>query len=389
MGLPLRQRWIGPTLACLLATSLFAASAHAGDANQLDAFRDGIAHWRNGRDRQEYPRYKPEQTREIADNILLYQRANGGWRQNEDPCRILYDQDRLQLEAEREQQDTSFDNRATYPQIAYLAFAYRQLNDPRYRDAAVRGLRFVLQAQYANGGFPHSYPSKQNYRPHITIVDDVMVGVLTLLRDTASRRPPMDFLDEDLQEEVVEAHCRGESCLLKLQVVVDGRPTVWASQYDERTLEPCGARSFELPALIGAESVGVLRYLMQIDRPSAEVRGAIESGVAWFERSKIEGLRIERVPAPEIRYANHTSRDDVIAVADPAAQPLWARFYEIDTNRPFMANRDGRKVFRLADVERERRTGYSWYGSYATSLLSETYPAWRERMSRQPGAGSP
>jgi PelA/Pel-15E family pectate lyase len=144
-------------------------------------------------------------------------------------------------------------------------------------------------------------------------------------------------------------------------------------------LQPTSARSFELPALISAESVGVLEYLMAIEQPSPEVCQAIEAGVRWLERSQIRGLRIERVPAETVRYANHTSRDDVVAIEDSAAPPLWARFYEIETNRPFMANRDGTKVFRLAEVDRERRTGYSWYGGYATRLLERDYPAWQKK----------
>jgi len=134
-------------------------------------------------------------------------------------------------------------------------------------------------------------------------------------RDAASRRPPYDFLDEPLHRQIVEAHARGEACLVKLQVVVDGRPTVWASQYDEDTLEPCMARSFELPALISAESVGVLEYLMKIEKPGESVRRAITSGVQWFERSQIVGLRIERVAAaPSARnrraYRRHSHSMD-------------------------------------------------------------------------------
>ncbi len=138
-------------------------------------------------------------------------------------------------------------------------------------------------------------------------------------------------------------------------------------------------RSFELPALVSSESVGVLRYLMSIDAPNADVRRAITAGVAWLQRSRIEGLRLERVKAEPVRYQFHTSTDDVVAVEDPAAPPIWARFYEIETNRPFMANRDGTKVFRLEDVTRERRTGYSWYGYYARDLLAKDYPAWKNK----------
>ncbi len=37
----------------------------------------------------DYPRYAPDQVARIADNILLYQRSDGGWIENQDPARIL------------------------------------------------------------------------------------------------------------------------------------------------------------------------------------------------------------------------------------------------------------------------------------------------------------
>ena len=67
---------------------------------------------------------------------------------------------------------------------------------------------------------------------------------------------------------------------------------------------------------------------------------------------------------------------------DPKAPPIWARFYTIKTNRPFMANRDGKKVYELSKVERERRTGYSWYGYWPASLLKKAYPRWRKRWAQ-------
>ena len=38
-------------------------------------------------------------------------------------------------------------------------------------------------------------------------------------------------------------------------------------------------------------------------------------------------------------------------VADPSAGPLWARFYEIGTNRPMFVGRDGIVHDHLADIE--------------------------------------
>jgi PelA/Pel-15E family pectate lyase len=367
-------------VACLLVVRSLAAA----EPISIDGLGDGIRHWKNGSGTDGYPAYEPGQVQEIADNLLRYQRANGGWPKDFDPLRILSEEELKNLAADRGREDTTFDNRATYTVVEYLAAAYKQTGDARYRDAALSGLDFILRAQYANGGWPHSYPSTKGYYPHITIVDDVMVGVLSTLGRVAAGTHPFDFIDEPLRSRATEALARGQRCLLRLQVVVDGQLTAWAPQYDSVTLEPAQGRTFEPPALVSSESVGVLRYLMRLDNPSAEVRTAIQAGVDWLERSKIVGLRIERVPAETIRYRNHTSRDDLVVVEDPQAAPIWARFYEIDTNRPFMANRDGKKVFRLADVERERRTGYSWYGAYATGLLTRENPAWCRKWMVEP-----
>jgi membrane-associated protease RseP (regulator of RpoE activity) len=64
-----------------------------------------------------------------------------------------------------------------------------------------------------------------------------------------------------------------------------------------------------------------------------------------------------------------------------SAKPIWARYYEIDTNTPFFCGRDGIKKYSLAEIEVERRTGYSWYGYYAEKLLSTDYPAWQQKYA--------
>ena len=76
---------------------------------------------------------------------------------------------------------------------------------------------------------------------------------------------------------------RGEQCLLRLQVVVDGKLTAWAPQYDSVTLQPTQGRAFELPALVSSESVGVLRYLMRLEQPTSEVRGRfLPASIGWI-----------------------------------------------------------------------------------------------------------
>ena len=349
----------------------------------LDGFSDVIHHWRNQNDMygREYPRYAPGQIVEIADNLVLRQRANGGWPTNQDPARIIPPEERRELRLSREATDTSFDNRNTYPQIEYLAAAYVQAGQERHRDACLRGIDFVLDSQYPNGGWAHSPPRTDSYYGHITFADDVMPGVLRLLRKIAAGKPPFSFVDETRRARAAEAVARGDGLILRLQVVSEGRRAVWAGQYDRETLEPAKARSFELPALVSRESVQVVRYLMSIEDPSPEIIRAVEDAAAWFERTKIRGLRLERRKAAVVRYDHHTAKDDLVAVPDPDAPVLWARFYELADSQPFLANRDGRKVYTLAEVERERRTGYDWYGPLATELLEKEIPAWRARIA--------
>jgi hypothetical protein len=73
-------------------------------------------------------------------------------------------------------------------------------------------------------------------------------------------------------------------------------------------------------------------------------------------------------------------------VNDAGAPDMWARFYAIETNQPIFSGRDGVIRPRLADIEIERRTGYSWVGDYAGSLLAREYPAWQARAGSRPSA---
>ncbi len=58
-----------------------------------------------------------------------------------------------------------------------------------------------------------------------------------------------------------------------------------------------------------------------------------------------------------------------VVVRDPNAPPLWARFYNIETNAPVFADRDGIPKATLAEIGDERRNGYAWYGNWPQKLL--------------------
>jgi PelA/Pel-15E family pectate lyase len=171
---------------------------------------------------------------------------------------------------------------------------------------------------------------------------------------------------------------RGVSLILKAQVRVDGKLTVWCAQHDAVTLAPVLGRTYEHPSLSGSESVAIVEFLMGVERPGPEITAAIEGAVAWFRRSAIHGLRVVEAPMPGAPHGR-----DRFAMADPSAPPLWARFYEVATNRPIFSDRDGVIKYSLAEIGIERRTGYSWYGTWPASLLERGYPQWKAALKQE------
>ncbi|MDC8829626.1 pectate lyase [Alteromonas gilva] len=349
---------------------------------EISAFNDVIKHWNDQHHDDQQGRYQPHQITQIADNILVYQRANGGWPENKNPLRILTQAELVQQATLKNATDTSFDNRNVYPQIRYLADVYQQTGIVKYKQAAIAGLNFILTAQLDNGGFTHSPPLNNGYRGHITIMDDVMAGVLGLLLEIKQGSARFDFIPDALRQRIRIAHRKGDELLLKLQVRIGHTPTIWAGQYDAETLQPTQGRAFELASVVSRESVDVVRYLMQDDNPTAEKIAAIKAAVQWFEQAKLTGIDMIRVDAEPVRYKYHSSDWDRIIVDAPAAEPIWARFYDIDTNQPLLANREGKRVATLADISRERRTGYDWYGRWPAALLTKDYPRWLNTLPK-------
>jgi PelA/Pel-15E family pectate lyase len=348
----------------------------------LDGFGDGIRHYE--RIHPPYSRHPPDRIVALADNILLHQRDHGGWIENRDPTKILGEAELAELTREKADPRASFDNRNIYTQIEYLFAVYEQTRDGRYSKAALRGLEYLLAAQNPKcGGFPHTLPGTKPYHRHITFADDVTAGVLATLRKLESGAPPFASVGESERARARVARERGDACVLALQVRRQGKPSGWAGQYDEETLKPAPGRAFELVSLVSDESVGIVQYLMSIPEPSPEVKAAVEGAVAWLERSKLTGLKLETVELKEpVKFPFHTATSDRRLVRDKNAPPLWARFYGIHDNSVVLADHEGKRVFRYEDIPQERRTGYSWYGTWPKKLLDERYPAWKERVAR-------
>ena len=198
----------------------------------------------------------------IADNLLLYQRDIGGWDKNIDMALALGPKDRGgDREAEARSRSALHHRQRRYLHADAIPRPrlHGHQRPARFQAAFRRGLEYLLKAQYPNGGWPQFYPLRDGYWSHITYNDDAMVGVLELLRDIVQRKPEFAFLGDADRARAQQAIDKAVECILKTQVVQDGKLTVWCAQHDERTLAPAKARAYELPSLSGNESVGIVR----------------------------------------------------------------------------------------------------------------------------------
>jgi pectinesterase len=229
-----------------------------------------------------------------------------------------------------------------------------------------------LEAQYENGGWPQFYPLRKGYYTHITFNDNATINVLNLLKDLSNGNQKYDFVTDDVVlDRVEQALEKGIECILKTQFVQNGVLTVWCAQHDEITLLPAKARAYELPSLSGSESAGIVDFLMSLENPSPEIIKAVKAAVVWFDKVKITGYKVEN-------FTNSEGKKDRRVVSDAGARPMWARFYDLENNRPFFCDRDGIKKYSLEEIGYERRNGYSWYSDSAQKIL-DNYAKWKKK----------
>jgi len=311
------------------------------------------------------------EAKKIAENVLLYQRNIGGWPKNIQMQQELSPQQQKDLiELKKTAAETTTDNGATCQEMLFMSRMYAQVKDERYKESFLKGLDYLLDAQYDNGGWPQFYPLKKGYYTHITYNDDSMVHILNVMKEISEQS---DYYSIKPSKEVIEktkkSFEKGIDCIIKTQYRQNGVLTAWCAQHDEVTLAPAKARAYELPSLSGKESAKITLLLMSVEKPSPEIIAAVQSAKAWFEKTKITNLEEKRV----VNDAGKIIEKKMIVTQN--ASPIWARFMELDTNEPFFCDRDGIKKKSLDEIGAERRNGYAWYTDEPKEVLKK-YAGW-------------
>ncbi|MET0355161.1 MAG: pectate lyase [Cellvibrio sp.] len=289
----------------------------------------------------------------LADTVLSYQQSNGGWPKNLDYGSVG--------KGSGGSEAGTIDNGATITEMVYLADVYRNGGNTTYRDAVRKAASFLVKSQYSTGALPQFYPLKGGYADHATFNDNGMAYALTVLDFAANKRAPFDndvFSDSD-RATFKSAVSKGVDYILKAQWKQNGKLTVWCAQHGATDYQPKAARAYELESLSGSESAGVIAFLMTQPQTS-QVTAAVKAGLTWFS-------------SPNTYLANYTydsSKASTNPIVYKSGSRMWYRFYDLSTNKGFFSDRDGSKFYDITQMSEERRTGYSWGGSYGENIIS-------------------
>jgi len=303
--------------------------------------------------------YATPEARHVAGNIVSFQTPAGGWGKNVDRGGPIRQKGQHYAAFEGKESWNfigTIDNNATTSEIRFLARVQAQAPGAAgdaYRSSALKGVSYLLNAQYPNGGVPQVYPLQGGYHDAITFNDDAFALVLQLLLDVAARKGDYGFIPEAVAADARVAADKAVKVALASQIVINGVRTGWCQQHDALTLAPVGARNFEPVALSSFETAKLLMVLMQLPDPSPEVKAAVSAGVEW----------LQRVAMPNSGAATSGNAQ------------IWARLYDLQTMKPIFGDRDRSIHDDVKEISEERQKGYGWFGSGPAKAI-QAYAAW-------------
>ncbi|WP_229487646.1 pectate lyase [Pseudoduganella lutea] len=326
--------------------------------------------------------YASPEARHVADNIVSFQTPAGGWGKNVNRTGHLRQKGEHYAPIDDDPSGGvvvatkgwnyvgTIDNDATTTELAFLARVVTALPGAAgdlYRKAFDKGVSYLLNAQYPNGGFPQVYPLQGGYHDAITFNDNAFAQVVDLLATVAARQGDFAFVAPELAARAQAAHARAIKVLVASQIRVNGQLTGWCQQHDALTLAPVGARNFEPVSLSTSETSRLLKLLMELPQPTPDIVAAIDAGTAW----------LKRVAVRDVAWGAKGENGRFLE-ARPGAGPMWPRMVDIATMKPIFGDRDGTIHTDVNELSKERRDGYGWYGTGPASALA-AYEKWKQK----------
>jgi PelA/Pel-15E family pectate lyase len=320
--------------------------------------------------------FASDEARKMADAVISFQTPSGGWSKAIDysagprapGMQWTHNAENMWHYC------GTLDNRTTTEQIQFLASVFSATKREDAKASALRGIEWLLTAQYPNGGWPQNYPVEPGYHEAITINDGAMQHAMEVLLAVSQGEAPFIWVDGTTRQRAGAAFDRAIACLLACQVKVDGKPSVWCAQHDPLSLAPAGARLKEPPSLSGGESADLLKFLMRQGPTTPEMVSAIESGVAWLAAHRLTGLRKTKNEAGKTDY-----------VSDPTStETYWARFYDIQTSKPMFAGaQDGVMYSTFSEMAARNKVSYDYFTTRPRDLIEKEMERWRKRLAKE------
>jgi PelA/Pel-15E family pectate lyase len=326
--------------------------------------------------------YASNTARSLADATVSFQTPAGGWSKNQDRRSARLPGQRFSNDAETMELDPAnfdapvdrfwtfvgtLDNGATTSELRFLAKVAEQAPGPEgeaYRASVTRGVVYLFNAQYPNGGWPQTWPTEGGFHDAVTFNDNAVAEAAMLLEDVVENQNGFGFLSEDYEARADHAVRRAIRVILHAQVRIDGKLTAWPQQVDPLTLAPSSARNYEPQSIASGETTDILMFLMRQPGPSPEIKAAVHAGIAWLEAKRVYDRSFEMTP------------DGRKLIEKPGAGPIWARNYDLVTGQPIFGDKDQSIHDDVNGISVGRRNGYSWWLSTPQRAL-DAYPAWR------------
>lgn len=325
--------------------------------------------------------YAGAEARAVADAVVSFQTPAGGWSKNQDRSIARLPGQRFSNDAETMEQNPAnfdapadrfwtfvgtLDNDSTWTEMRYLAKVAAQVPGPEgdaWRASVIRGVHYLLNAQYPNGGWPQNWPLEGGFHDSITFNDNAVANAAMVLRDVAQGTEGFDFVPADLEARAAEAVKKAIDVTLAAQVRKGDQLQGWPQQVEPMRLVPTSARNYEPRSIASGETTDVLEFLMAEPNPSPEVKRAIRGAVAWLESVRVYDKSFEMT-------------DDGRKLIDkPGAGPIWSRNYDLVTGQPIFGDKDQTIHDDVNGISIGRRNGYSWWiGSPQRAL--DAYAAW-------------
>jgi len=293
-----------------------------------------------------------ETAQRAAEALAWGQLESGGWTYlvDFDPAnqRMYRSADKGKLNAreiEKRRNVTTFDDDTTQQALRFLMrfVAVKTNTSAEICSALDYGLDGLLRAQYANGAWPQGFdgrphapalhqpkparfpekwsrtPDVKEYWRQYTFNDNVMRDCILTLLDAHRQFRKAEYL--------TAAKRAGDFIVL---AQLPAPQSAWAQQYNFN-MEPAWARRFEPPSVCSAESAGILRVLLDLHAAANDKKylEPLPSAIDWLKRSQI-------------------------------APGKWARFYELQSNKPLYFTKD----YRLVYTDHDLPTHYGFQGDY-------------------------